>query len=139
MANLMDDSNVIEVKVRMYRQGLGDCFLLTFAGTNEPYHMLIDCGVLTGTPNARQWMRDIMTDIKEATGQHLDCLIVTHEHWDHVSGFVDARDIFQEIQVDNVLLAWTEDPANERARELRRDHTERLRLLYRACARLKAL
>lgn len=139
MANLMGDPNMIEVKVRMYRQGLGDCFLLTFAGKNEPYHMLIDCGVLTGTPNARQWMRAIMTDIKEATGQHLDCVVVTHEHWDHVSGFVDARDIFQEIQVDNVLLAWTEDPANERARELRRDHTERLRLLYRARARLKAL
>lgn len=129
MLNGQGDPNTLEVKVRMYRQGLGDCFLLTFSGKNEPYHMLIDCGALTGTPNARQWMRDIMTDIKEATGQHLDCVVVTHEHWDHVSGFLDARDIFQQIQVDNVLLAWTEDPGNEFARELRRDRAERLRLL----------
>ena len=32
--------------LRMYRQGLGDCFLLAFPGKgSEPVHMLIDCGV----------------------------------------------------------------------------------------------
>ena len=37
----------------MYRQGLGDCFLLAFAtGGRRPFYVLIDCGVLLGTPDA---------------------------------------------------------------------------------------
>ncbi|HEY1335617.1 MAG TPA: hypothetical protein VGF31_15245, partial [Myxococcaceae bacterium] len=39
---------------------------------------------------------------------HLDLLIVTHEHWDHLSGFVQARDEWQHIQVDALWTAWTE-------------------------------
>ena len=38
-----------KVRIRMYRQGLGDCFLLTFYGDGGPHHILIDCGVLSGT------------------------------------------------------------------------------------------
>src|SRR5262245_46716677 len=35
------------VRVRMYRQGLGDCFLITFPREKrEPVHILIDCGAL---------------------------------------------------------------------------------------------
>ena len=33
------------VRVRMYRQGLGDCFLITFTRKGRtPFQMLIDCG-----------------------------------------------------------------------------------------------
>src|SRR4029077_11800140 len=44
------------VKIRMYRTGLGDCFLLAFkkvkkgAGDRDAFYMLIDCGVYKGTP-----------------------------------------------------------------------------------------
>ena len=42
------------VKVRMYRQGLGDCFLVTLPRTNgQPYYLLIDCGVILGTSRCR--------------------------------------------------------------------------------------
>ena len=40
------------VRVRMYRQGLGDCFLISIPRSDgrEGYaHVLIDCGVLAGT------------------------------------------------------------------------------------------
>src|SRR5262245_27724365 len=43
------------VAVRMYRTGLGDCFLLCFPkrkvgrGAAEPLYILIDCGVFKGT------------------------------------------------------------------------------------------
>src|SRR5215470_15069848 len=33
------------IRVRMYRVGFGDFFLLTVPGTNGPAHILIDCGV----------------------------------------------------------------------------------------------
>jgi hypothetical protein len=35
-----------KVRVRMFRQGLGDCFLLTFDVDGNKRHMLIDCGTL---------------------------------------------------------------------------------------------
>src|SRR5262249_8014671 len=33
------------IRVRMYRVGFGDFFLLTVPGKNRPAHILIDCGV----------------------------------------------------------------------------------------------
>ena len=37
------------VRVRMYRQGLGDCFLVTFQTPAGPVHAVIDCGTLGAT------------------------------------------------------------------------------------------
>src|SRR5262245_14585224 len=91
-----------EVRIRMYGQGLGDCFLLAFprthatpavpaADTERPVYVLIDCGVITGTPNASQRMKRIVQDIRLTTRDdslppaadgpqgHLDLLILTHE------------------------------------------------------------
>ena len=47
------------VTIRMYCQGLGDCFLLTFVtdADKEPVRVLIDCGVLQHTPGARRRVR----------------------------------------------------------------------------------
>ena len=53
----------------MYRQGLGDCFLITLPqeGSND-YHMLIDCGVAMGTENSQGKMQDVVQQINEITG-----------------------------------------------------------------------
>ena len=120
-----------EVRIRMYGQGLGDCFLLAFPRTQpttavpavddqRPVYVLIDCGVITGTPNASQRMKRIVKDIRLTTRDdtlpptakgpqgHLDLLILTHEHWDHLSGFIDAQDEWEQIQVDKLWTSWTE-------------------------------
>ncbi len=97
------------VRIRMYRQGLGDCYLVTFSPDDEkPVHMLIDCGTL-GTENGEP-MDEVINDIKETTGRKIHILVVTHEHQDHVSGF-NAK-MFGDFTVDNVWLAWTEDNNN---------------------------
>ena len=46
-----------KLRVRMYRQGLGDSFLLTYwpDEEEEPTHLLIDSGVLKGTVDA-EWL-----------------------------------------------------------------------------------
>ncbi len=106
--------------VRMYRHGLGDCILLAFGVTKQRQkYVLIDCGVLLGTDDVDRLMADVAKDIRQATGDHLDALVVTHEHWDHVSGFIQAKDHFAKISVDQVWFAWTENPKNPLARELR--------------------
>jgi len=108
-----------EVTVRMYRQGLGDCFLLTFRSTEGAvHHMLIDCGVLQGSKGASDRLRKIASDILAATGNHLHTVVATHEHWDHISGFFSAKKIFgldtktkpaTAVTVGEVWLPWTEN------------------------------
>ena len=108
------------VTVRMYRQGLGDCFLLAFPtrSPGQAFYMLIDCGVIFGTEDPEKIMTDVATDIEEATGGDIHLLVVTHEHWDHVSGFVQAEEIFSRMRIHNLWLAWTENPSDELAQRL---------------------
>lgn len=129
------------VNVRMYRQGLGDCFLLAFATADaeRPCYVLIDCGVLLGTPNAVETMQGVARHIHDATGGRLDVLVVTHEHWDHVSGFHQARELFAELEVGEVWAAWTEDPEDRLASRLRQGRRARLQVAAASVARLRAL
>jgi hypothetical protein len=43
----------------------------------------------------------------------VDILVITHQHYDHISGFLQARDIWSQIKVDALYLPWTE-ATNER-------------------------
>jgi beta-lactamase superfamily II metal-dependent hydrolase len=131
-------STAPRARVRMYRQGLGDCFLVTFPGEDAPFHMVIDCGVVLGTPNPETKMQAVVKDIANATGNHIDLLVVTHEHWDHVSGFTQAQaqSLFDRIKIDRVWLAWTEDPADQVAKKLRTERRNAENALRMAVARL---
>lgn len=101
------------ITVRMYRQILGDCFLIILAGGDgDTSRILIDCGVLQGTPGGKARMRKIVAHIFEEKDSKLDLVIVTHEHHDHISGFQYAEEIFEEKKFDNLWFAWTEDPVD---------------------------
>ncbi len=98
----------------MYRTGLGDCFLLAFPkGKTGAFYMLVDCGTFYGTRKEenKPWMRSIVENIRDATNRRIDVLVITHEHWDHVSAFhkQQAQDIFQEIELGALWMAWTEN------------------------------
>ena len=47
------------IRVRMYRQGLGDCFLLTITDGGEAHHVLVDCGVAAGHPRRKNEMQAV--------------------------------------------------------------------------------
>lgn len=121
----------------MYRQGLGDCFLLTFPGKKRPVYMLIDCGVMLGTEKQAEKMRAVAEDIRTTTDGRLDVVVATHEHWDHLSGFVQAQEVFEKIKIGELWLAWTEDPDNELGQRLRKARTAALAALQRAAVRLR--
>jgi len=110
--------------VRMYRQGLGDClYVELLRGKNEPFRIMIDCGLVLGAAKQQDKMKAVMADIvKTLKGKPLDLLVVTHPHWDHVSGFVQAEEEFSKIAVKAVWLAWTEDDRDPLARKLRTVH-----------------
>ncbi|MGC8494936.1 MAG: MBL fold metallo-hydrolase [Syntrophobacteraceae bacterium] len=106
-----------KVRIRMYRKWLGDCFLLTFRDGDQASHIMIDCGALSGTPEGKQKITEAVEDIFRETGGNLAALVVTHEHWDHVSGFLDAIDSFKKFSIGEVWAAWTEDPNQPIAKE----------------------
>lgn len=119
------------VKVRMYRQGHGDCFLLAFRGKKgKPVYVLIDCGYKPGSNGSCYNLReigDVIEDIKVATGAHLDLVVITHEHQDHVNGFWKKEaPPFEDFKVGAAWFAWTEDPEDSLANELRERHRDQL-------------
>jgi hypothetical protein len=127
------------IKVRMYRQGLGDCFLLTLTGKGgKPYYIVIDCGVILGTSNASAVVGKVVQNIIDTTDGKLDLLVATHEHWDHVSGFVQARDLWQnKLKIAEVWLAWTENSKDSLAQKLKADHMKMRMALTAAATRMR--
>jgi len=108
------------ITVRMYNPGFGDCLLLAFRGKDgQARYMLIDCGVHHQYPNRQERMQTVAGDIAAATNQHLHLVVATHEHTDHLSGFDYAREVFDNIEIEDLWLAWTEDPADSVALELK--------------------
>jgi hypothetical protein len=56
-----------------------------------------------------------------------------------VSGFLQAREVFEnKIAIGEIWLAWTEDPNNTRANELREERSLRVAALTRALPRWQA-
>ncbi len=127
-----------KVKIRMYRQGLGDCFLLTFYDSKDkPYNMLIDCGVLLKGKEYEQKMIEVATNIKKVTDNKIDVLIATHEHWDHLSGFLQAQNIFDDMTINDIWMAWTEDPKDSFAKKLKTSQKNKLKAVALAYDKLK--
>lgn len=131
---IMDPPNS-GAKIRMYRQGHGDCFLIAFRQDDgKPFYMLIDCGLKKGsevrrTKNGKEVFHkidEIAADIRDSTGGHIHLAVVTHEHEDHVSGFLRADDIFKKLKIDELWLAWTEDPNHDLANKLRKKYKDTL-------------
>ena len=116
--------------VRMYRQGLGDCFLISIPRKNKrPFRILIDCGVILGTSDAAEKMIRVAKDVVKDAEGHIDILLATHQHWDHLSGFVQAFEMFATLTVDEVWVAWTEDPDDVLADELRQERLQAIATL----------
>ena len=128
-----------ETFVRMYRQGLGDCFLITFRGDRgRPVHLLIDCGVWDGDAATMAQMKKVVDNIRAATSGHIDLLVCTHEHWDHNSGFNQHRALFDGMTIDRAWLAWTENTKDPLARALKDEYEARRNKLAAAINRLSA-
>jgi beta-lactamase superfamily II metal-dependent hydrolase len=125
--------------VRIYRHGLGDCILLRLKRAGkEDFKLLIDCGVVLGTPNPAEIMTRVAKDIVAETQGAIDALAITHEHWDHVSGFVQAKATFDELKVGEVWVGWTEDPADELAGQLKGEFGKAEKMLLASVQRLGA-
>jgi hypothetical protein len=99
----------IAIRIRMYRVGFGDCFLVTLPTTGTETHILVDCGAhpsaaITDFPA-------VVKDIANATGGHLAVVVASHEHADHISGFGACEALFSEFaDIGEVWMPWAMDP-----------------------------
>ena len=134
------------VQIRMYRQGLGDCFLLTFKkGPTQELNMLIDCGLLQQTPNGLVIMRQVVEDIENTIkkpGQQkarLDVVVLTHEHADHISGFTEAQNVFDRIEFGEVWASWLDDEGHPKYKLVRERFRKQITGLRAAVAQMTSV
>ncbi|HEX4638704.1 MAG TPA: MBL fold metallo-hydrolase [Chthoniobacterales bacterium] len=128
-----------KVRIRTYRHGLGDCHLLSFVKADESrFHMLIDCGVVNRTPDPGPLMKRVAEDIVRETGGVLDVVVATHQHTDHLSGFRQAADEFNnKLKMKRLWLAWTEDPSNPLGKKIQRQLVKKLAAIREAAQKLR--
>lgn len=131
----------LSVTVRMYRlDELGDCFLLTFRNEKEVSRMLVDCGSFRNSKASQARLKKIVADIAKETGEHpLNVVVGTHQHNDHVSGFIHCEDELKAIGVQQVWLPWLDDPQDPAAVEIGREHNNLKVALHSARDKLRAL
>src|SRR5437879_7373414 len=107
-----------ELRIRMYRVGFGDFFLVTVPADDGPQHILIDCGVTPGKTKKGDigTIKDAVAHMAEETKKKLALIIVTHRHQDHIIGFSRSAEIFQDVKVEAVWMSiWeTEYDASEK-------------------------
>jgi Metallo-beta-lactamase superfamily len=107
-------------EIRMYRLNeLGDCFLIVFSHGDDKSRLLIDCGSFRNSGPSVARLREIVGTIaEEVDGEGLDVVVGTHQHNDHLSGFVHCETAFREIGIDQVWLSWLDNPRDGMAREI---------------------
>lgn len=127
-----------EITIRFYRIGHGDCFMLAMPKEDGgTAYVLIDCGYKPGSQKFIHKkpeeaaasvvfeVADVLKDLKEACGGHLDLLVITHEHQDHVNG-LKKLSLVKGLTIGQVWCAWTEKQGDPLAEDLRKKHNDTL-------------
>jgi beta-lactamase superfamily II metal-dependent hydrolase len=115
------------VSIRMYNMGFGDAFLVTVRRGDDRWRMLVDCGV-HAQGQARPLAKSVQTIVDDLTADadgghpHLDVIVATHHHADHIAGF--ALDAWNAVTVDEVWVPFVEDDDDPDAKALRKQQTD---------------
>lgn len=124
--------------IRMYRLGVGDCFLVSFPrARQDDFRILIDCGVHQAQPQGSDRIKQAVQDLKKITGGKIDVVVGTHEHQDHLSGFPEIKNVLGESCAGQIWVAWTEDNDDEFAPSLKTKKDQALTALYGAHRRMQ--
>jgi beta-lactamase superfamily II metal-dependent hydrolase len=110
------------IRVRMYRIGFGDCFLVSLpvangAGGDTHKHILVDCGV--HAKGDLDMIDRAVDHIAETTGKKLAIVIATHSHQDHISGFSNK---FTSFEIGEVWMPWCENLNDPQALKITKRH-----------------
>jgi beta-lactamase superfamily II metal-dependent hydrolase len=115
------------IRIRMYQAGFGDCFLLHLPTSAGARTMLVDCGSLGGgDPAFKKVVERLLKDVNN----HLDVIVATHRHRDHISGF--EQDAWKNVTATEVWMPWTERPDDAVALRIRSAQENLARSLHEA-------
>jgi hypothetical protein len=104
--------------IRMYNQlNLGDCFLLKFSVEGIDTFLMIDFGSYEPTDGERE--REIAANIKETVGDNPLIILLTHQHQDHLSGFISAKEILKGLKIGECWLSFLDDPESAEGKLIR--------------------
>jgi len=70
------------IRIKSYKAGKGDAFLLSF-GKNKEHNILIDMGISSTYTQIKPDLESLASN-----GQKIDLLVVTHMHDDHIAGAI---------------------------------------------------
>src|SRR5258705_9806070 len=109
--------------IRLYDVGLGDCIYCRIPKAQKSgrdFHILIDCGTLSSTEYLSKAIKTLKTLLPSIGGKrHVDLLVVTHEHKDHMTGF--GMDLWGELSFGAIWMNAAMDlnhPEAKRAKKL---------------------
>jgi hypothetical protein len=94
----------MRLRIRAYNVGSGDCILLSWDEADRVHHAWMDFG--THFLDDDSAYPAVVTDIRAATGGHIDLLGVSHRHQDHFAGFdVMRQQLADQFQIDRIWHA----------------------------------
>jgi beta-lactamase superfamily II metal-dependent hydrolase len=118
-------TNTGKLEIRMYNVGFGDAFRITVRRAGKTWRMLVDCGVhANGAARPlKDSVKNIIDDLTQDCGgtPHLDVVVATHHHRDHIRGF--AEDDWAAVEVDEVWVPFVEDETDDLAKQIRTAQT----------------
>jgi len=129
------------IRVRMYRVGFGDFFLLSLCGNGrQPVHVVIDCGVFKGTKQTGdlESIKDAVADMEATTGGEVALIVMTHRHADHIAGFARCADVFRRLKVGAVWMPIWESEYSPAAKKFQAELTRTASVLQQHFASLGA-
>lgn len=118
--------NEVGVRVRMYRVGFGDFFLVTFRGEDGSLaHVIVDCGVFKGTSQEGDigTLANAIAMMRDETQGKVSLIVMTHRHADHIAGFARHADIFATMEVGAVWMPVWESEYDAKAVKFQRELT----------------
>ena len=119
----------VEVRLRAYNVGFGDCILITVTyRDHQRRHMLIDFG---STKAAGTNLRTTANALRAETGgEGIAVAIVTHQHRDHIAGFATkplrGDDPVAALQPKLLIRPWMDQPEPASVGPRSRRHAELL-------------
>ena len=113
-----------QLLIRMFYVGLGDFIYCRIPGAHEnggDFHIVIDCGTLSGEGYLRDAVPLLKKELPEENGKkRLDLLIVTHKHKDHMAGF--GLPLWDDVAIKAMWMSAAMKPGNPQAKRASKLH-----------------
>lgn len=103
----------MSLTIRAYNVLFGDCLLVTWdEHDGSKHHAWIDFGNMSNDANTP--FEPIYDQILALTDGHLDLVVITHRHMDHLEGFYSLRRRFAEdFQIDRLWYAHVDPTVDD--------------------------